>query len=281
LLNICLYGSRIEEQKQKAPQLCILPLNRASAEVKDSIWSEILAFALDVNLRLVAPACFKRISRWRKTLLCVSKVFHVSYDGLFLSQQSINVLLKRLGEPHFYSHPILLSRTALLQFSHRLVDDASLGLHLRHLYLWRDLHEDFYAEDDELDIRHQIDDKAIMDIILRAPRLIRVYGPNLRTCSRIFFDDTYTLCWEAFCVMAHTSGHSLLEFVNVAVGNKRELCTSRPFHSFTALRSFFWNCHIKFNVDGDSGGRECFPCLKSLSISICDSSFLELLSRMK
>jgi hypothetical protein len=108
-----------------------------------------------------------------------------------------------------------------------------------------------------------------MDIVSRAPQLIRLHGSE----GHGWFD----LSWEVFCCMADRAGASLLEFENIPIGG-RELCRTQPFRSLTALRSLTWDSPAKFAAHECKGLRDCFPHLVSLKISRCDASFLRLLS---
>jgi hypothetical protein len=204
--------------------------------------------------------------------------------------------------PHFYNHPIIITREALYQFSERLVQDASLGLHLRTLFLWLesldepDMEIDEPADDPDMEIDEPADDpdigigepadghdKVILNIISRAPQLRRVYGADFQRSTRglQFLFSFSGLSWEGFCLMADTAGSSLIAFENVSIYGTERLYTPCPLYSFTALQSLFWDCVIKFNVDDGVVLKDCFQRLESLQISRCDPSFLELLMHIE
>jgi hypothetical protein len=172
-------------------------------------------------------------------------------------------LFKRLAIPHFYGQPMIFTRKGLLQFSNRLISDTSLGIHIRSLYLSKK--STFFAPDGT----SGADNKALMDIVSRAPQLSRFHGYKY---------GTFGLSWEAFRSMAHTAGASLLEFENIPIYREKGFCRASPFHSFTALRSLIWDCRVKFNVNEGKDLVDCFPRLMSLKISRCDPSFLKLIS---
>jgi hypothetical protein len=170
----------------------------------------------------------------------------------------------------------------LHEFSERLARDTSLGLHLRSLFLWKDE----FGESDDWDELPPIeeDNKAILNIISRAPQLHRVYGADLQnnTNSLLYlFGGVSRMSWEAFCLMATTAGPSLTEFENVSIYDAVDVYSPRPLYSFIVLRSLFWDCDSKFNVDDGVVLENCFPCLESLWISSCSHSFLELLTRIE
>jgi hypothetical protein len=172
------------------------------------------------------------------------------------------LLFKQLAMPHFYSQPVIFTGKGLRQFSERLTDDISLGLHLRCLYLMHDNPLFYYNEPDHL-----------TNIVSRAPHLTRFLGEGGYY--------TFNFSWEAFCCMAETAGASLLEFENIPISGGKEFCKTQPFRSLTALRSLTWNCLAKFTTLQCQGLEECFPRLVSLKISRCDPSFLKLISHIE
>jgi hypothetical protein len=184
---------------------------------------------------------------------------------------NVNELLKRLALPHFYSHPILISHNSLRQFSERIVNEASLGLSIRSLCLWQ------ASDDDEYDRASA--DEYLINIITRAPRISRVYGPmQPRLRSLRYFPGVSSMSWKAFRLLVNTAGPSLLEFENISIHNaEKKFSSSRIFDSLHALQSLFWHCVAKFDVNDVKSLRGCFPHLKSLTISWCHTSFLELL----
>jgi hypothetical protein len=273
-----LFLDSVEEPKQEKllviPRRCISPLERASKDVQEQIWNEILAFALCVDPRIIRPPEFMetRVPEWRVGFLFICKMFHVSYDSRFSRRMATDVhgcsLIKRLAMPHFYGQPVIFTREGLHQFSERLVIDTSLALHLRCLHLMQNSWFLYGARTDDI----KADNKALMDIVSRAPQLTRFHGS--RNC-------VFSLSWEAFRCMADTAGTSLLEFKDIPIYSGNEVCTAGSFRSFTALRSLVWDCCAKFNANEGKDLRECFPRLISLRIAKCDSSFLKLISHIE
>jgi hypothetical protein len=166
----------------------------------------------------------------------------------------------------------------LHQFSERVVHDTSLGLHIRSLFLFM---ETLDSPDSEV---WNPDNEAVMNIVSRAPRLNRVYGADFPSdCQNLLYMFYYsTMRWEGFCLLADTAGSSLISFENVSIRGTAKLYTSPcPLYSFTTLQSLFWDCNVKFKVDDEAILKDCFPCLESLRISSCHSSFLTLLTHIE
>ena len=137
--------------------------------------------------------------------------------------------------------------------------------------------------DAELATEADEDNNAVKNIISRAPRLCRAYGANFRNNLPhwLFPRAVFSLTWETFCLLANTAGPSLIAFEDILIDRTMELHTPNLFYPFTALRSLFWDCSTKFNVDNGVVLKDCFPCLETLRISRCDPSFLELLTRIE
>jgi hypothetical protein len=128
------------------------------------------------------------------------------------------------------------------------------------------------------------DNKAVLNIISRAPQLHRVYGADLQNNTHDLLDlfgGVSHMRWEAFCLVATTAGPSLTEFEDISIYGAVDVYSPRPLCSLTALRSLFWDCDSKFNVDDGVVLGDYFPCLESLWISKCNQSFLELLTRIE
>ena len=70
----------MQEEPPIISRLCISPLERASQDVQEEIWNEILAFALcvDPGILEVADLGKSRMLDWRVGLLFVCKMFSVS-----------------------------------------------------------------------------------------------------------------------------------------------------------------------------------------------------------
>jgi hypothetical protein len=195
----------------------------------------------------------------------------------------VNVLLKRLGLPHLYRHLVISSRRTLHRLSDRLVNDSSIGLHIRSL----SFRPQFFHISD-LFMRHLTDSgishsEAMMDILSRAPRLTRVYSEGIddNLSYPMGFSSQSMLDWDSFCVLAETAGSSLLEFEGLCISNTESISAPYPFASFTALRVLVWNCTAVFDVSDGISLRESLLQLEYLTIRACHPSFLELLVDME
>jgi hypothetical protein len=78
----------VKKRKKKKPpiilRLSMSPLERASKDIQEQIWNEILALALYVDLRTIPLAKFPKkqpILTWRVGLLVTCKLFNVSNGG--------------------------------------------------------------------------------------------------------------------------------------------------------------------------------------------------------
>jgi hypothetical protein len=82
---IFILRNSVEEPKQEessiTPRLYISPLERASRDVQEQIWDEILAFALYVDPGIVHKLSSIIPLAWRAELLSICKKLRVSYDG--------------------------------------------------------------------------------------------------------------------------------------------------------------------------------------------------------
>jgi hypothetical protein len=249
-------------------------------------------FALQVDSEVIYAYSLQAyiqssLTGWRRMVLLVSKMFYVSFLGIScLNCIHVNGLLKRLALPHFYCHPIIRSRKSLYQLAVRLVNDSSLGLHIRSLLVYR--HPQFQYFFPDMLMGHNTDHRmadssAMMNIFSRAPRLTRVSGAGLNNNTpypTLFFCESL-LSWDAFCVLADTAGSSLVEFEGLYISDTGRISAPYPFGSFTALRKLFWNCTAAFDAGEDVGLRECFPHLESLTVSAYHPSFLGLLMDME
>jgi hypothetical protein len=217
----------------------------------------------------------------RTTLLVVSKTFHVSFCSHIalhvVDHVHINMLSKRLALPHLYRHPVI-SRKNIHQFSERLINNPSLGQHIRSLTIRGEPQfQSFPGAPMATEVNNgDADIKLIMDIISRAPGLTGVYGSTGSLYPGNLYSDS-KLSWDAFCLLGDTAGASLLEFDGITICDSGNYSTPCPFPSFTALRSLFWDCTVIFDASECTSFRECFPHLESLTVAECHSSFLNLL----
>jgi hypothetical protein len=101
----------------------LLKLERAPKDVQDKIWSEILAFALYVNVGPVYEADIRAtaIKDWRRTLLFVSKTFHVSDECNRSTRQAVLIILETRSAPLLQPshHPYTASFASVLRETHQ------------------------------------------------------------------------------------------------------------------------------------------------------------------
>ncbi|KAJ7348805.1 hypothetical protein DFH08DRAFT_1079253 [Mycena albidolilacea] len=223
-----------------APSLnpSFIPMAGAPAEVYDVILARILYFAMAVPHRL--------------PLLLVSKTFH------------------RLGLPHHYTHVVLRQLMHISQFGSIILNNPSVGPHVRSLALkyW-----DWHDEEDESSVDDRAD--AMLTILSQTSGALRITGEALSMTS-MSYHMAASISWDGFAAMARCSGHTLREF-SVKIDS-----TTHPsaavFADLVALRILEWKCGASFLLTEIP--QDGFPNLEDLQISSADESFLTALSLM-
>ncbi|KAJ7500395.1 hypothetical protein B0H11DRAFT_781005 [Mycena galericulata] len=237
-----------------------IPMNAASQEDRDAIWSRILYFAMSVT-DLANDPRRKEIPR-RLPMLSVSKTFN------------------RLGLPHYYTH-VILKDLNISKFASVLYNNPSLGPHVRTIWVasknWRVM-------------------DSMLPILLKTTGLERMHTlhswfPNEEhqkssfhsEDSQIFSlpSEQQPIPWYAFTAMARCSGSTLRELsypVQEPIGG---LGTAKIFDALTELRSLHWKCQTRFVCPPEDTPSEGLLNLEELQVWSSDSSFFAVLSRME
>ena len=96
------------------------------------------------------------------------------------------------------------------------------------------------------------------------------------TANRIYM----TLTGASFDALAHTAGSTIVAIDNVFINpDNAELLSPALFNKFLVLRSL--DCQISAPFDSTEDiSPHCLSTLESIRLWACDSSFLDILSRM-
>ncbi|KAJ7801039.1 hypothetical protein B0H14DRAFT_2897209 [Mycena olivaceomarginata] len=210
----------------------------APAEVYDTILARILYFAMAVPRRL--------------PLLLVSKTFH------------------RLGLPHHYAHVVLRQLIHISRFGSIILDNPSVGPHVRSLVLeyW-----DWHDKEDESSVDERAD--AMLTILSQTSGALRIIGEAL-SMTPVSYHMAASISWDGFAAMARCSGYTLREF-SVKIESTMHP-SAAVFADLVALRILEWKCGASFLLTDIP--QDGFPNLEDLRISSADESFLTALSLM-
>ncbi|KAJ7606194.1 hypothetical protein FB45DRAFT_950824, partial [Roridomyces roridus] len=161
----------------------------------------------------------------------------------------------RLGTSYLYENPHLASVQSFQAFAQRLVDQPSLGLHVRRLGL------DLYEDDADM--------VTIEKILARVPGLIEFNSDRRRWSPRIL-RELARHCGASIQILRVPIVESMEETIDPAI-----------FAQFPQMQSLTWQSHIAFNTAGGTNMTEVFSQLKDLSIAAACGSFHEVISEMR
>ncbi|KAJ7633707.1 hypothetical protein B0H17DRAFT_1108041 [Mycena rosella] len=257
-----------------------VPMESASSEVQDKIWSRILYFALNMDgldeefdSDIHIPAASEKLGLYPNT------------DTMLVSQQ-----FKRLSIPYFNRHILLERPGDLARFSAGLLERPAIARHIRSMAVsneaaqpgWHDdmASVDFDDWDDERDFAPEAEE-LIRPILPLLGALVSFTGGFYDIASypphpQISY-DTLVIPWDMFQTLGTVSGASLRRLCLDIVRPDR-LQSHLVFAPFMALRSLEWKCLAEFKLDAEPvWARGALANLECLSLVDCDPSFLLLL----
>ncbi|KAJ7102594.1 hypothetical protein B0H15DRAFT_339927 [Mycena belliarum] len=259
-----------------------VPMESASLDVKEAIWSRVLFFAL--NTRVSDEIHTSDIHR-SETSSELPELYNLypTVDILLVSK-----LFKRLSIPYYYRHVLLESPGALVKFSNTLLSNPSYAQHLRSLALGKDAAIKSY--DYSLDPKgweHDPDHLASeMEDLMRPTlpllnNLISIVGSDYDAESypphSQITSEALPITWYVFCTLGTVAGASLqrfcLEIIVLPIAPQSPLV----FAPFLALRSLEWKCLAEFSLDAGAWAPGAFANLECLSLVDYHPSFLSVL----
>ncbi|KAJ7166457.1 hypothetical protein C8R43DRAFT_917891 [Mycena crocata] len=170
-----------------------------------------------------------------------------------LSPLLVSKTFARLGIPHLYSDPVLVTPRAMQIFRRRLTEDPSLGLHVRNLSIGGNCHD--------------VSDFAL--IIARVPALKTLDG------------NGFPLSWKVFNEFSNAAGPNLHRFGGMIVDKAAGHGSPTVFSLFPRMQSFAWSSKTVFKTGASLIPTGTFDLLVELTIQIFDASFMTVLSQME
>ncbi|KAJ7451076.1 hypothetical protein FB451DRAFT_710125 [Mycena latifolia] len=257
-----------------------VPMESASPEVQDKIWSRILYFAFNIDVLDEEVASDVHILKTSSDSEQAIMGCYPATDALLVSQQ-----LKRLSIPYFNRHILLNGPSALAQFSAMLLGKPTLSRHIRSLAVntqpvWSDIISFNFNGYEHTDAS---DTEEIMRPIL--PLLgglvsftggyydISLFPPHPQITQ-----GSLAIPWDIFQTLGTVAGASLRRFC-LEVVPPAQVQSHLVFEPFLALKSLEWKCLVEFSLDTvppwTSGALANLECL-----SLVDNhpSFLSILS---
>nr|GAT58163.1 predicted protein [Mycena chlorophos] len=230
-----------------------LPMESASREVQDSVWSRVLSFAMD---RTIVPVYAP--SNWRPRnlrLLLVSRQFH------------------RVGLPHFYADVYLKTAKHTARLVNILNNNPSLRPHVHTIYGPMTT-ADFGRADAAL----RLEDPAL-SLFSQTPAIRRLDMNRVNPYVDNYKSRPVRISWAALCALAQNAGASLTHcFVVVGAADPESAGVSpSAFRDFRALEVLSWMSNVKFVGAADA---QALPKLRELRLCEADPSFLVVLSSM-
>ncbi|KAF7302360.1 hypothetical protein HMN09_00869600 [Mycena chlorophos] len=231
------------------------PMESASREVQDSVWSRVLSFAMD---RPIVPAVYYATSDWRSRnlrLLLVSRQFH------------------RVGLPHFYANVYLKTAKHTARLVNILNSNPSLRPHVHTIYGPMTT-ADFGRADAAL----RLEDPAL-SLFSQTPAIRRLDMNRVNPYVDNYKSRPVRISWASLCALAQNAGASLTHcFVVVGAADPESAGVSpSAFRDFRALEVLSWMSNVKFVGAADA---HALPKLRELQLCEADPSFLVVLSNM-
>ncbi|KAJ7505749.1 hypothetical protein B0H11DRAFT_1975986 [Mycena galericulata] len=242
----------IDLQPFNIPSFIYPPQLAADPGLEDVIWGRVLRFAI-TGLKSNSEARYYDSTSYFDS--GDSELDHTSSVSLLPLLACKRFL--RLGIQYLYENPVLISTSAARQFVGRLVEQPSLGLHVRRLSILNYYFDNLYA------------DEYLQDILPRTPSL------SVLTC------EGFPLSWKMFENLGALTGKTLRTVhrtsITQAIGN----ADPAVFARFPQMQSFIWDSKTVFSAGLKSTPGNIFDKLVDLSIENFDPSFLAVLSNME
>lgn len=187
--------------------------------------------------------------------LLVCKTFLVSKAACDPRRNFDSHAPQRLGIPYLYENPVLESSWAMRAFRQRLVEQPSLGLHVRRLFI-----DNLYYAAASSDFETII--------------------PCTTGLVALVCND-FPITWKIFDDLGVLTGTSLCTLEGVSVATCGWKAEPAVFSRFPQMRSFTWDCETAFKTGPNSIPGGTFNNLVDLTVKQSDPSFLTVLSQLE
>ncbi|KAF9463713.1 hypothetical protein BDZ94DRAFT_598825 [Collybia nuda] len=238
-----------------------VPMTHSSDEVRDLVWSRVLYFVFDIDVRtgdesITYKDLLSYSNRNNSRIPAVSKDFH------------------RLSLPYIYGFLMFFNHKSLQKYTSTIHDNPSLGKHLRYLQIL----PSYLAFPNPDDLR-----ECLRVIIKRAPNLTKLHAvpPPVKDAFRPMFESRLPVAIDTFRTLANTAGPRVLSILGMEIvgGPQETLCPS-VLRQFESLRSLRCEVTAIFDLNIDNIFWKSLSALQSLQITYCSPSFLGVISTL-
>ncbi|KAJ7479976.1 hypothetical protein B0H11DRAFT_2026025 [Mycena galericulata] len=257
-----------------------VPMQSASPEVQEKIWTRIIYFALDtdpLDADLASPVHVAK--RFTDRLVFI----YGRLEIMLVSKQ-----FKRLSTPYFYRHVFLDLYGHLANFSAAIIKNPQIAPYIRALCVDKtavrsELPDIDWVEPSEENEFASETEELLGPILPLLDGLIAFTGANYDIASYPPYpqisEESVTITWGTFRMLGETAGPTLQRF-SVEISSPAQFQTPLIFQPFLALRSLEWKCLAQFSLDPEPvWASEALRNLECLSLVDYHHTFLTVLTK--